>query len=608
MKQVPSYLSRNRHGTYYFRIVIPASIRSIVKGKREIRRSLKTDSQKLALKRARQHAVRYESVFDRVLMMSSQDDYEPSEEDYEIFEQLAKATSSSPQHGVWGSSESDATEPPEILSDAELEARQRRSEVGRLLTGAYGRDIPESLEPLAKRLLASTESYLPTELRKALPRVRDELVRGDVLPATPAQAAQRKAYDPMTSEWTLYQVWEHQLDRDRKNLSSKGGQARHSGTLEERERLARVMTILTRHTPVRKLTKRDWQEAYDAALNVRSGAKASIAPDPTDFDELMTDKPEEMIGHERLSALLSFMKQIQEHARRILDLTDVRPDDLVINNVEKRDSARTREGVPFSQSDVEKIFSGYIYVGALPTNRSKAYPFWFWVPLIGYFTGARTNEIAQLDTADIREIDGLPCIDFCPDAPKSHEAKRIKTGEARHVPIHPKLLELGFLDYVASLRQENQKKLLGDGLSYLPGRDDEADHNKEGWAKAAGKFFNEAPKGYLVEIGVHVPYDGKSIYSFRHTLETNLRNARRDGNPVDQSIIDAITGHVAETIAGKHYDAGATNEQKLKALMHLPIPAAIERLTSYKVDFESRFGEVLVNSIANHRKKRSRTL
>lgn len=539
--------------------------------------------------------------------MTAQDDYEPSDEDLEIFKQIASDTTIQTHYGAWASSET-PSEPPVLLSDGELEAIQRRSEVGRLLTGAYGRAIPENLEPLAKRLLAATAGYWPTELRKTLPRIRDQLVGGDIVLATQPQTAQPRAHDPETSEWTLYQVWEHQLGRDRKNLSAKGGQARHSGTLEERERLARVMTVLTRHAPVCSLTKRDWQEAYDAALNVRSGAKASIAPHPTDFDDLMTDKPEEMIGHERLGALLSFMKQIQEYARRILDLTDVRPDDVVIKNVEKRDSARTREGVPFSESDVEKIFSGYIYKGPPPSNRSKAYPFWFWLPLIGYFTGARTNEIAQLDTIDIKVIDGHPCIDFCADDPKSFEAKRIKSGEARHVPIHPKLIELGLLDYVASLRRDKQKKLLGDGLSYLPGRDDESDHNKEGWAKAAGKFFNEAPKGYLVEIGVHVPYDGKSIYSFRHTLETNLRHARRNGNPIDQSIIDGITGHVAETIAGKHYDSGATTEQMLKALMHLPITPSIKQLTSYEVDFEDRFGKQLVTSIASHRKKRLKNL
>lgn len=40
MKLAPTYLTRNRHGTFYFRMVIPASLRPLVKGKREIRRSL----------------------------------------------------------------------------------------------------------------------------------------------------------------------------------------------------------------------------------------------------------------------------------------------------------------------------------------------------------------------------------------------------------------------------------------------------------------------------------------------------------------------------------------------------------------------------------------
>src|SRR5690606_27135618 len=115
------------------------------------------------------------------------------------------------------------------------------------------------------------------------------------------------------------------------------------------------------------------------------------------------------------------------------------------------------------------------------------------------------------------------------------------------VPIHPRLIELGFLDYVESQKKDRQKKLFGDGLAYLPPRSEEVDHNKEGWAKSAGKFFNEGPKDNIVAIGVHKAHDGKSLYSFRHTLETNLRNARRDGKlNAEQYIIDSITGHVAE--------------------------------------------------------------
>jgi hypothetical protein len=62
-------------------MVIPASLRPQVNDKREIRRSLKTDSERLALKRARQHAVRFDSIFDRASRMTEHNDYEPSQEE-----------------------------------------------------------------------------------------------------------------------------------------------------------------------------------------------------------------------------------------------------------------------------------------------------------------------------------------------------------------------------------------------------------------------------------------------------------------------------------------------------------------------------------------------
>jgi hypothetical protein len=45
---------------------------------------------------------------------------------------------------------------------------------------------------------------------------------------------------------------------------------------------------------------------------------------------------------------------------------------------------------------------------------------------------------------------------------------------------------------------------------------------------------------------------------------------------------------------------------KLEALSLLPMPDAIRRLTSYKVDFVDRFGDVLVKSINSHRRRRPR--
>lgn len=614
MKPSPSYLTRNRHGTFYFRIVIPRPLRLLLNGQREVRRTLKTDSERLARKRARQFAARYEAAFDKVVRVLERDKLGFTDADYadllELHPELSSSSKPTEAEQVpdFSSPQGENEPAAPILSNEEIEARQRRREVERLLTGAYSRPIPADLEPTAQQLLELSRTYQATALRTVLPKLLDELTLRSLSPAstsaTPAPAP--VSIDPAMAGWTLYQVWQHQLERDRADTTAKGGQAKHGGTLEERERRARVMTVLTQHKPVSQLTKKDWQAAFDAARKMKAGAKASISP-PTPLSEVLTDDPEQMTGHERVSALIASMKQLLNHARH-LDLTTIRPDDLIIKPVQKRETPRTRGGKAFTMAEVEAIFSGYIYSGALPSNRTKAYPFWFWLPLIGYFTGARTNEIAQLDTADIREIDGCPCFDFCPDDPQAFEAKRIKTGEDRQVPIHPRLIELGFLDYVEEQRRAKQKKLLGDGLAYLQPRNKKADHGKEGWAKEASDFFNEGPKSYLRIIGVHEPHDGKSIYSLRHTLETNLADAIRDGKAIAQSTIDAITGHTPQTIAGKHYDRGATLQQKLDALKLLPVPKAIQRLTNYQTDFVNRFGETLTKSIKSHRRRRPRTI
>lgn len=58
-----SYISKNRHNTYHFRIVIPLDIRHQFNNKREIRRSLRTDSRSTAIYRARFMRVKFQEVF-----------------------------------------------------------------------------------------------------------------------------------------------------------------------------------------------------------------------------------------------------------------------------------------------------------------------------------------------------------------------------------------------------------------------------------------------------------------------------------------------------------------------------------------------------------------
>lgn len=81
-------------------------------------------------------------------------------------------------------------------------------------------------------------------------------------------------------------------------------------------------------------------------------------------------------------------------------------------------------------------------------------PYQKWGPLIAMYTGARLNEIAQLNVDDIRFIDGS----YWFDLNEIGLDKRLKTGaSARLVPVHHKLLEAGFLAYIGFLHSEKKR-------------------------------------------------------------------------------------------------------------------------------------------------------
>ena len=91
----------------------------------------------------------------------------------------------------------------------------------------------------------------------------------------------------------------------------------------------------------------------------------------------------------------------------------------------------------------------------------------YWLILVGLHTGARVREICQLNPiTDIKEIGGVYC--FCfqkiskeddkstadPEVVKSLKNK----GSKRNVPIHPRLIDLGFLEYVKCLVEADARR------------------------------------------------------------------------------------------------------------------------------------------------------
>jgi hypothetical protein len=159
-----------------------------------------------------------------------------------------------------------------------------------------------------------------------------------------------------------------------------------------------------------------------------------------------------------------------------------------------------------------------------------------WLPLIGLFTGARINEVCQLNPfTDIVQDDETGVYYFhLTDEGETAEGvnKSIKTNSSRRVvPIHSKLLDLGLLDYVERVKADNRKIIFPQ---WQP-RGGKASAN-------AGKWFTR----FVEDVGIKDATEGARLsgfHSFRHTFITWGMSNKIHG------IFD-ITGHETESVDG----------------------------------------------------------
>jgi integrase len=93
-----------------------------------------------------------------------------------------------------------------------------------------------------------------------------------------------------------------------------------------------------------------------------------------------------------------------------------------------------QDRLPFNQDDLDKLFS--------PRIKYK-HPYYYWMPLLGYYTGCRIEELSQLFADDIKQQNGTWVLDINDD-----DGKKLKTlSSKRLIPIHSHLIELGFLEF-----------------------------------------------------------------------------------------------------------------------------------------------------------------
>ncbi|RVQ68949.1 site-specific integrase [Croceicoccus ponticola] len=240
------------------------------------------------------------------------------------------------------------------------------------------------------------------------------------------------------------------------------------------------------------------------------------------------------------------------YLKPLSDLFDwARRERLITDNVaEKISPLATRKPAdeqrdPFNAEELQRIFDIPMFTGSVDderrfnkrgsnlTRRSR-----YWAPLLALFTGMRMGEILQLNPDHI-----------CTTAKGTHfivltRDMKLKTGSAsREVPIHPQLIDLGFLEWVESRRKAGVDLLFDD----VPAGPD-------------GYRTSTFSKRFATVLGsASLPANRRAMlcfHSFRHTFKDALNET---GASEEQK--DEICGWARSSKTGRRYGSGLSADQ-----------------------------------------------
>lgn len=206
---------------------------------------------------------------------------------------------------------------------------------------------------------------------------------------------------------------------------------------------------------------------------------------------------------------------------------------------------------PFSKEEIEKILKSLLSENSGYSDHHK------WGALLGVFTGARLNEIAQLYIEDVITRDDILCIDI---NKKPGTNKRLKTASSKRVvPLHPRLLEYGFVEYFDRIKSSGAERLFPE-FTYS---------KSDGYGRNLGRWTNES---LLPRLGIK--RKELTFHSFRHTMVHRLTAAG-----VQQPHVMAIVGHEQGTTTLDTYNrAGFPPRLLLSALEQFLVSPALPRI------------------------------
>ncbi len=192
----------------------------------------------------------------------------------------------------------------------------------------------------------------------------------------------------------------------------------------------------------------------------------------------------------------------------------------------------------FSAGELQNLFTTPVFTGAeseaawlRPGSVHMHHTGRFWVPLLALFAGTRLMEAVQLLRADVGCESNIWFFDIN-DGDVDDDSKRLKNSSSvRRIPVHPVLIELGFLDFVLTV-QEGERLFPDIPIGPATQRH-----------RHASKMFNKLLRVAGIKSSLKV------WHSLRHAFEQACRDSR-----VDSAIMDQLQGHTQKGMRGIYGD------------------------------------------------------
>jgi integrase len=209
--------------------------------------------------------------------------------------------------------------------------------------------------------------------------------------------------------------------------------------------------------------------------------------------------------------------------------------------------------LPKSVTESRRPYTDEEAVRILRSARAEGRPSLRWAHWVMAFTGMRVAEVLQLTGSDV-QTEQRTGISFIRVATDVKAGKSVKTGVTRHVPVHPKLRQEGFMRYAATIKPDEplfpDKKV--DKFGHRGGR---------GW-NVVGVWVRDT-------VGIIDPRTAPN-HSWRHRMEDELRAAE-----VYEADRDAIVGHARKTTGAKYGIRGEALSRLHAALSKVSPPEGL---------------------------------